>query len=545
MLGTRLHCVLPWAVAEGLDPCSEALALPDAGSGREGFVLVSPCRTQACVLVRRSSSGAAAAEASAAAAADEAAAAAAAADLSYVHLPWSAPPQPPQPPQPPPPLQGEGSAAGAGAGLPAQPPPPCVSACLCVEDMLILASARNELALYLVPSLLQPASGSAHAPLACFTLPTASPVTHASCSTARLLDTPGRPYAPDMVYFTLQSGGAVSCAWPALRQHALGGAAAAAAAPAFNAWAFGGIHRRIASLACANPIGNTLFESFRAPTDLFANATQVRGGAGAAEPPRHDVLVAGGQAPTLASYTTPVERPTNELALMASSVGTALRRTLSGFATRLLGPELKTGLGSALGGGLKSAARWVGGSGGGAGAGAGAGGGTASSSGSGSGAALPPLPPPFTLPLDFSVEDGERAISSLTTDPSGRHLLACDSWGRVMLLDAGELVVLRLWKGYRDSSVGWLVHAQACGRRVLAPVILAPRRGLLEVWRPRIGPRFLALRVPRGARLVYSVQWGVEGGEAFPSPSCHVLSASHAEGGACSIVIQRLLPGGR
>jgi hypothetical protein len=103
-------------------------------------------------------------------------------------------------------------------------------------------------------------------------------------------------------------------------------------------------------------------------------------------------------------------------------------------------------------------------------------------------------------------------------------------------------VILRLWKGYRDASLGWVCHRKAAsGRALLAPVILAPRRGLLEVWHPRAGPRLHSLRVPQGSALVYSVQWG--GGEAFPAPLCHVLlPAGGSSGQQQGLSVQQLLP---
>jgi hypothetical protein len=534
----------------GEDPFSHACVVLDT-QGREHFVLISPLGGQGCVLSLPSPG----------AASCGGCVEGEAAVPSYVaislQLPWEF-----VPPRPFPPGGGSGGEGGASS----------VSVCLCVEDMLVIIGSGNELGLYHCSCLRGGAEGGI-APLAVLCIPTASAVVHACCSTVRLLGGSGRPYAPDVLYFVLESGDAVSCSWAALRQCAMawsegGGSLRGAAAPqfpSFNAWGFGARGRQATLLACTNPIGNTLFESFSEPMDLFTNAkcaaadAAAGGGGGggggssggSGEPAaRHDGLVLGGRAPTLASFSAPIAKPTNELALIASTVGTALRRTISGFATRLLGSELKSGLGSALGGGIKSAVRWVtqtGAEGSGAAPAAAAASATPTAS-MGGGILVPPtlipaLPPRYGLSLDFSIEDGERSATRLVPDPTGRLLLSCDSWGRVMLVEAGELVVVRLWKGYRDASVGWVVcpvgGAQG-GRKTLAPVILAPRRGTLEVWSPRSGHRLLSLRVAKTARLVYSVQWGVEGGAAFPLPACHIVTPQ-AAGGPGVVAIQRLM----
>ena len=41
----------------------------------------------------------------------------------------------------------------------------------------------------------------------------------------------------------------------------------------------------------------------------------------------------------------------------------------------------------------------------------------------------------------------------------GDLLAATDDRGRVLLLDAARLTVLRVWKSYRRSQLSWLAHA--------------------------------------------------------------------------------------
>ena len=56
-------------------------------------------------------------------------------------------------------------------------------------------------------------------------------------------------------------------------------------------------------------------------------------------------------------------------------------------------------------------------------------------------------------------------------DPSNQFVASADNFGRIMLLRQSNLQVLRMWKGYRDAQIGWVlapdrwphqVHRSAC-----------------------------------------------------------------------------------
>jgi hypothetical protein len=65
------------------------------------------------------------------------------------------------------------------------------------------------------------------------------------------------------------------------------------------------------------------------------------------------------------------------------------------------------------------------------------------------------------LTCKFYLNDQQRTISSVVLDPTGRLAAATDHYGRVLLLDTYEGVVVRMWKGgYRDAQCGWLQYAQ-------------------------------------------------------------------------------------
>lgn len=102
-----------------------------------------------------------------------------------------------------------------------------------------------------------------------------------------------------------------------------------------------------------------------------------------------------------------------------------------------------------------------------------------------------------------AVSDGKRWASKALLDPTSTFTVTADSLGRVMLVDAANFVVVRMWKGYRDAQVAWI-----CAPRT-APehwfpfhlLIFAPWRGLLELWSVLNGDRVAALNVGVGCVL--------------------------------------------
>jgi hypothetical protein len=95
-------------------------------------------------------------------------------------------------------------------------------------------------------------------------------------------------------------------------------------------------------------------------------------------------------------------------------------------------------------------------------------------------------------------DDARRAVGALAPSPCGRWAAAADSLGRVLLLDAAGPTVLRLFKGYRDGQVAWAVQDAGDGRGAEALLaIYAPRRAVVELWRPLAGERLGAALAPR------------------------------------------------
>ena len=118
------------------------------------------------------------------------------------------------------------------------------------------------------------------------------------------------------------------------------------------------------------------------------------------------------------------------------------------------------------------------------------------------------------------VTDAQRRFISMTVDPSHRWIASSDSLGRVIVLEARSLVMLRIWKGYREAQCEWL-----CSKGKLFLVIYAPRRGLLEIWEMISGQRHTATIIGPGCRLLSSV---VTSKVTFPGASSELRKGKNS-----------------
>ncbi|XP_072971476.1 uncharacterized protein [Typha angustifolia] len=114
------------------------------------------------------------------------------------------------------------------------------------------------------------------------------------------------------------------------------------------------------------------------------------------------------------------------------------------------------------------------------------------------------------------LKDSPRKGEKLTLSPSGTLAAITDSLGRILLLDTQALVVVRLWKGYRDacclfmemlvnrdeSSSSSSYYEYGKSDYCLCLAIHAPRKGIIEIWKMRTGPRILTIQCPKGSRIL-------------------------------------------
>ncbi|KAJ3709332.1 hypothetical protein LUZ61_013037 [Rhynchospora tenuis] len=114
------------------------------------------------------------------------------------------------------------------------------------------------------------------------------------------------------------------------------------------------------------------------------------------------------------------------------------------------------------------------------------------------------------------VKDPPRKGERLTLSPSGTLAAVTDSLGRILLLDTQALVVVRLWKGYRDAHCLFVemltkkekpttssnYYGYSKNDYCLCLAIHAPRKGIIEIWQMRTGPRLLTIQCPKGSKML-------------------------------------------
>ncbi|KAJ3683411.1 hypothetical protein LUZ60_013638 [Juncus effusus] len=112
------------------------------------------------------------------------------------------------------------------------------------------------------------------------------------------------------------------------------------------------------------------------------------------------------------------------------------------------------------------------------------------------------------------VKDPPRKGERMTLSPGGTLAAVTDSLGRILLLDTQALVVVRLWKGYRDAHclfVEMLATKDKSNNKsygynksdyCLCLAIHAPRKGIIEIWQMRTGPRLLTIQCPKGSKML-------------------------------------------
>jgi hypothetical protein len=115
---------------------------------------------------------------------------------------------------------------------------------------------------------------------------------------------------------------------------------------------------------------------------------------------------------------------------------------------------------------------------------------------------------PISLYAGYERHDSPRQITSVTVDPNGDLAATADTLGRVSLIDLSTKQVIRMWKGFRETSCYWLQVPQETNDRpwakqiILYLVIHSRQRRVVEIWRTRHGPRVKSMQVGREAQLL-------------------------------------------
>jgi hypothetical protein len=120
---------------------------------------------------------------------------------------------------------------------------------------------------------------------------------------------------------------------------------------------------------------------------------------------------------------------------------------------------------------------------------------------------------PIGLFAGYEIHDHPRQITSCTIDPDGELAAVTDTLGRVSLLDLSTKQIVRMWKGYRDTSCHWIQIPQTLAkpgakekpmskRKTLYLAIHARQRKVIEIWKMRNGPKITTIQVSREAQVI-------------------------------------------
>lgn len=123
-------------------------------------------------------------------------------------------------------------------------------------------------------------------------------------------------------------------------------------------------------------------------------------------------------------------------------------------------------------------------------------------------------PPPSRIQMteissfnNLSLLDRNRLATNIIPSPDKRLAAVTDDFGRVLLIDVTNWLVVRMWKGYRSAQCGWIDVKRNPEQRnspyASFLVFYAPKRGLLEIWSAQRGPRVAAFNVGKNCRLLY------------------------------------------
>lgn len=111
---------------------------------------------------------------------------------------------------------------------------------------------------------------------------------------------------------------------------------------------------------------------------------------------------------------------------------------------------------------------------------------------------------PIDLYAGVEIHDSPRQITHCTVSPDGDLAALTDALGRVTLLDLGTKQIIRMWKGFRETSCEWIQVPQHNNnaKPILFLVIHSRQRCVVEVWQMTHGVRVKSLQVGRDAQVI-------------------------------------------
>ena len=133
------------------------------------------------------------------------------------------------------------------------------------------------------------------------------------------------------------------------------------------------------------------------------------------------------------------------------------------------------------------------------------------------------------LPLSAALFDSPRQIINGSVDPVDGMLIALsDNLGRVQLVDLSTRQVIRLWKGFRNSTCHWIQFPFdfETGPQIIKYLAIHCReRKIVEIYRMRYGPRVGKYSLSSDAQIVQCVVALNNGDESYTK--CFVLQTNN------------------
>ena len=114
---------------------------------------------------------------------------------------------------------------------------------------------------------------------------------------------------------------------------------------------------------------------------------------------------------------------------------------------------------------------------------------------------------PYKLYAGCEIHDPPRQVTQCTVDPEGDLAAIADTLGRVSLVDLSTKQIVRMWKGFRETTCHWMevprkTEVKGQKNKILYLVIHSRQRRVVEIWRTRHGPKVKSLQVNREAQIV-------------------------------------------
>jgi hypothetical protein len=115
---------------------------------------------------------------------------------------------------------------------------------------------------------------------------------------------------------------------------------------------------------------------------------------------------------------------------------------------------------------------------------------------------------PYKLYAGCEIHDAPRQVTQCTVEPEGELAAIADTLGRVSLVDLSTKQIVRMWKGFRDTTCYWMEIPRKTKvkdgqkAKTLYLVIHSRQRRVVEIWRTRHGPKVMSIQVNREAQVI-------------------------------------------